>query len=422
MPRPKRETCWLEKRADNGIWQICQPVKGKPKPRRISLGTRNAEEAEDKFAAFLILDRSELRDDSAPEITVAQCVWDYHDEVLSQTSASIPSSARSEWVCRFFGDMPMKDVTSDICHRYIDARQNGSLVDKVYKKQFSTNGKWRRPPKINTIKLELSILKSACGHAMKNKRISLDAPIVFGKVDFSGMFYEPPSEVRNEDHWLTREEVKQVFETARELDTIQNDDTYHFGNSFKYKNGPISYELYFKLLYYTASRKTAIEQLTTDQIKFDSLYIQLNPEGRKQTNKKRPRVPITSEFNSQLLSWVKNRPNNLGHNYIFREGGKLFNQKRFLGILKQKYNTAGIQKFHPHILRHTRACHLAQDGVDIFVIAGLLGDTIATTEDKYLHHCPDHIRSKLAMSSLDNPEIDSNIIIFDDVEKNKKVL
>ena len=78
-----------------------------------------------------------------------------------------------------------------------------------------------------------------------------------------------------------------------------------------------------------------------------------------------------------------------------------------------------MQKFHPHILRHTRACHLAQDGVDIFVIAGLLGDTIQTTEDKYLHHCPDHIRSKLAMSSLDNPEIDSNIINFDGVQKRK---
>jgi hypothetical protein len=35
----------------------------------------------------------------------------------------------------------------------------------------------------------------------------------------------------------------------------------------------------------------------------------------------------------------------------------------------------------------------ARAGVDLFRVAGVLGDTIATVERAYAHHCPDHLRA-----------------------------
>jgi integrase len=42
-------------------------------------------------------------------------------------------------------------------------------------------------------------------------------------------------------------------------------------------------------------------------------------------------------------------------------------------------------RFCPHVIRHTRATHMLQDGVDIYAVAKLLGDTIRTVETIYGH-------------------------------------
>jgi len=48
-------------------------------------------------------------------------------------------------------------------------------------------------------------------------------------------------------------------------------------------------------------------------------------------------------------------------------------------------------KANPHILRHSRATHLLQDGVSIYDVARLLGDSVQTIERVYGHHSPDYL-------------------------------
>jgi len=43
------------------------------------------------------------------------------------------------------------------------------------------------------------------------------------------------------------------------------------------------------------------------------------------------------------------------------------------------------KKSSPHILRHSRATHLLQEGIAIFAVARLLGDSVATVERVYAH-------------------------------------
>lgn len=56
--------------------------------------------------------------------------------------------------------------------------------------------------------------------------------------------------------------------------------------------------------------------------------------------------------------------------------------------LNKMAKQAGVKKLNYHILRHSFATHLAMKGVSLADIAGLLGDTLAVTEDNYAGYCP----------------------------------
>jgi site-specific recombinase XerD len=51
-------------------------------------------------------------------------------------------------------------------------------------------------------------------------------------------------------------------------------------------------------------------------------------------------------------------------------------------------------KAMPHVLRHSRATHLLEDGTPIYMVAQLLGDSIETVQSVYAHVSPHwHLRS-----------------------------
>ena len=68
----------------------------------------------------------------------------------------------------------------------------------------------------------------------------------------------------------------------------------------------------------------------------------------------------------------------------------------FYTPFRRTCHKAGIDdaRAHPHVLRHSRATQL-QDGVSIFTVASLLGDTIQTVQRIYAHACPDHMAAEI---------------------------
>jgi integrase len=53
---------------------------------------------------------------------------------------------------------------------------------------------------------------------------------------------------------------------------------------------------------------------------------------------------------------------------------------------------ARLERVTPHTLRHTAATWMAQAGVPLWEIAGILGNTVQMVETVYGHHSPDHLR------------------------------
>ena len=104
------------------------------------------------------------------------------------------------------------------------------------------------------------------------------------------------------------------------------------------------------------------------------------------TNKRRVRVPINDTLYEALsvvhavreTEWV-----------IEWAGGQVKSVKHGLHHTAVR---AGVKDVTPHVLRHTAATWLAQQGVPMWDIAGLLGHTNPqTTADNYAHHSPEHL-------------------------------
>ncbi len=68
-------------------------------------------------------------------------------------------------------------------------------------------------------------------------------------------------------------------------------------------------------------------------------------------------------------------------------GGRL-SKKQIARIVHDAARRLGLEKVHPHLLRHTMASLLRKRGVDLDVIRDRLGhESIATTE-RYIHGVP----------------------------------
>lgn len=109
--------------------------------------------------------------------------------------------------------------------------------------------------------------------------------------------------------------------------------------------------------------------------------IHFNPEGRTQTNKKRPTVPI-----SPILRPVLERAKEEAHNaYVLDKPTSVHSS---LTALAKSLDIPGL---HPHVFRHTWATRAVARGVPLIKVALFLGDTVKTVEKNYAHLQPDYL-------------------------------
>jgi integrase/recombinase XerD len=97
----------------------------------------------------------------------------------------------------------------------------------------------------------------------------------------------------------------------------------------------------------------------------------------------RARAAIKDYLKNERVGLVKSRTSS----WIFLSirGGKL-SPERVREIVKQRAKAAGIeQNIYPHLLRHSFATHLLQNGADLRVIQDMLGHADIATTQIYTH-------------------------------------
>ncbi|MFN3474033.1 MAG: tyrosine-type recombinase/integrase [Blastomonas sp.] len=136
----------------------------------------------------------------------------------------------------------------------------------------------------------------------------------------------------------------------------------------------------------TAARPSAILDLTWDRVDLEAGMANLNPVGRIQTAKRRPRVPL-NELAIEALREAYLARQSI---WVIERGG----QK--VGSIKKGFLAASGRagfKVTPYTLRHTGAVWMAEAGVPMPEIAQFLGhDDDRTTQRHYSRFSPEYLR------------------------------
>lgn len=295
--------------------------------------------AKGAFAAFLNEAHATFEKASASTLTCADALdhyWQEHVAVEVEDSGRIASKIKH--LKAHFGNLLIEAVSIPDCRRYVAARRSGAIG---------------RPSGDGTIRGELVTLTAALNHEAKWKRISrAEVP-----------FIEKPEEPQGREVWIPRDVLFDgILPEARRRD--------------------LKLWGWVNLAYYTASRRRAIETLTWAQWPEAPARIFLNPPGRKQTNKRRPVVPVDASLDPvRAALWE-----------AFGSTGYVLGGTQNLWYpIRNLLDDMGLHDATPHTFRHTRATHLLQDDVSPWKVAGLLGDTVTTVLRKYGHHCPDFL-------------------------------
>jgi integrase len=174
---------------------------------------------------------------------------------------------------------------------------------------------------------------------------------------------ELPSKPPPADQYLTRVQYEQLLATA---------ETPHI-------------KLFIVLALATAARMTALLELTWDRVDLDRGIIRLGTGERRR--KGRATVPMTDRAKRHLEESAKARTCDHVIEYGSRPVQKI--RKSFAAAAM----AAALPWCTPHVLRHTAAVWMAEDGVPMAEIAQYLGHTDSRiTERVYARFSPSHLR------------------------------
>ncbi len=325
--------------------------------RKLSLWTKNLATAEARFQRWL--DSHNLDTTFELDPTIERCLnlW-YAQWIEGRMITADPKCNRYIAVINnlksYFGDLRVSETKREHSKEYIRLRKTGVIGVCP-----AANG---------TIRLELQRLRACFRHMVervepREQRLTLDQiPYV-----------ELPPESLPRERVLDEDEVAIIREVCPDLVLT--------GQGRRPSNRLSRVGRFAMIALETAQRKTAILELKWDQVDLENNKIHFNPEGRTQTNKKRPTVPI-----SPILRPVLERAKEEAHNaYVLDKTTQIDS------ALKTLAHNLDIPGLHAHVFRHTWATRAVTRGVPLIKVALFLGDTIKTVEKNYAHLQPDYL-------------------------------
>lgn len=299
--------------------------------RRISTGTTDRAEAEVRLAEFVAGLNAPPPED---EILVRDAIAAYVEHKKTQGGSWAGDIERLlKPALEHFGPYPLHLVNKRLQREFIAAHSGKSA---------------------GTVRKYLSLLIAALNF-VKSEGWTAKTPTI-----------ELPSPPPPRDRWLTRQEAMRLVAECRE---------HHL-------------RLFVLLSLHTGARKGAILQLTWEQIDLENKLIDFAPPGHVQSKKRRVPVPV----NNVLLATLREAQELAQTDWVIEWAGKPVGdiKKSFASACK----AAKITGACPYTLRHTAATWMAQAGVSLWEIAGVLGHRdIRMVQEVYGKHHPDYLRA-----------------------------
>jgi integrase len=208
-----------------------------------------------------------------------------------------------------------------------------------------------------------------------------------------GMIVAAPPRLSNnrwQPHLPNREQTLTLAELASLFNACGQDD------AGKRKNRDTRYSRehwwrYLILAVGTGARPEAILELDHRQADFSTHTLALNPPGRVQTKKRRPRIPMAPTLEGWIMQW--------GEGHLITYYDAPLDTLEFFDTLREAVKTTATA----YTIRHTVATWLASQGVPAWERDSFLGHASAgsKTGERYAHADPQHMaRAREAIEDL----------------------
>jgi integrase/recombinase XerC len=170
---------------------------------------------------------------------------------------------------------------------------------------------------------------------------------------------------------------------------IEEDQIASLLNEVQFEKGFIGQrnKLIIELFYVTGVRLSELINIKISDVNFISQSIKVLGKRDKERI-----IPITSSVVDTLNNFFANNQKNT---YLFTdlEGKKLYNKLVYRIVNKYIGKISSVNKKSPHILRHTFATHMLNNGADINAIKELLGHANLISTQVYTHNTIEKLKT-----------------------------
>lgn len=160
---------------------------------------------------------------------------------------------------------------------------------------------------------------------------------------------------------------------------ISEEEMENLGEILESESGNSLEKLIIETLYQTGMRKSELCNILLDQVDFSRSEIFVKGKGNKQRV-----VPISENLLKQMREYmVIRKPNEDSGIYFFvRENGKKLSEKFVYSVVNRYLSLITLKKKKsPHILRHSFATHVLNNGAEISKVKKILGhSSLASTQ------------------------------------------
>ena len=170
---------------------------------------------------------------------------------------------------------------------------------------------------------------------------------------------------------------------------IEEDQIASLLNEVQFESGFIGQrnKLIIELFYVTGIRLSELINIKISDVDFSNQSIKVLGKRKKERI-----IPLSSSMINSLDNFIKNNHKN---HFLFTnlDGVKLYTKLVYRVVNKYIAKISSVNKKSPHILRHTFATHMLNNGADINAIKELLGHANLSATQVYTHNTIEKLKT-----------------------------